>query len=471
MKSSTETVLIVEDVVSLAMTYRSYLKAEKVDVEVVGDGQSALAAIRKNPPTVIVLDINLPDISGMDILETLKSEGLDIPVIVITGDGSIQTAVETMRRGAFDFIVKPFNADRLRVTLRNALTQHKLKAQVTELRQTFSSDGLGEFIGRSLTMQSVYQILRSAAKSKATVFVTGESGTGKELCARALHQLSERAGKPFVALNCASIPPGLLESEIFGHVKGSFTGATSDRLGAVLSADGGTLFLDEIGEMQADFQTKLLRFLETGQVQRVGEDAVRSSDIRIVCATNRDPRREVAEGRFREDLFYRLHVIPVEMPPLRERETDALLLAQHYLSTFAEEDGKQVEGFTEAAENAILSYAWPGNVRELRNAVRNAVVLGQGTLIDVGDLPIDLNRSAPMHNDNSFTHDQDAAAGLGSRVDGARAIIPLDAQIDNAIQRAINLMDGSIPKAAAALKVSPSTIYRRLQAQAQKDSA
>ncbi|MGI9408752.1 MAG: sigma-54 interaction domain-containing protein, partial [Hyphomicrobiaceae bacterium] len=331
--------------------------------------------------------------------------------------------------------------------------------------------GLGEFIGRSLTMQSVYQILRSAAKSKATVFVTGESGTGKELCASALHQLSDRADKPFVAINCASIPPGLLESEIFGHVKGSFTGATSDRLGAVLSANGGTLFLDEIGEMQADFQSKLLRFLETGQVQRVGEDTLRSSDIRIVCATNRDPRLEVAEGRFREDLFYRLHVIPVEMPPLRERETDSLLLAQHYLATFAEEDGKSVEGFTEAAENAILTYAWPGNVRELRNAVRNAVVLGQGALIDVSDLPIDLNRNAPLKNQGSFTQEHGTAPFSKSMVDGARAIIPLEAQIDNAIQRAINIMDGSIPKAAAALKVSPSTIYRRLQARAQKNSA
>lgn len=337
MPAKQATVLIVEDVVSLAMTYRSYLKAENVAIEVVGDGQAALDVVANNPPNAIILDINLPDISGMDILQTLKEKGLDIPVIMITGDGSIQTAVETMRRGAFDFIVKPFTADRLRVTIRNALTQHKLKEQVNELRQSFAIEGFGDFIGNSLTMQSVYQILRSAAQSNATVFVTGESGTGKELCAEALHKMSKRADKPLVAINCASIPPGLLESEIFGHVKGSFTGATTDRLGAVLSADGGTLFLDEIGEMQPEFQSKLLRFLETGQVQRVGEDKLRKSNVRIVCATNRDPRHEVAEGRFREDLFYRLHVIPVEMPPLRERETDSLMLANHFLQMFAKE--------------------------------------------------------------------------------------------------------------------------------------
>ena len=313
MPAKQASVLIVEDVVSLAMTYRSYLKAENVAIEVVGDGQAALDAVANNPPNAIILDINLPDISGMDILQTLREKGLDIPVIMITGDGSIQTAVETMRRGAFDFIVKPFTADRLRVTLRNALTQHKLKEQVNELKQSFAAEGFADFIGNSLTMQSVYQILRSAAQSNATVFVTGESGTGKELCAEALHKMSKRADKPLVAINCASIPPGLLESEIFGHVKGAFTGATTDRLGAVLSADGGTLFLDEIGEMQPEFQSKLLRFLETGQVQRVGEDKLRKSNVRIVCATNRDPRHEVAEGRFREDLFYRLHVIPVEM--------------------------------------------------------------------------------------------------------------------------------------------------------------
>ncbi len=470
MPAKQATVLIVEDVVSLAMTYRSYLKAENVAIEVVGDGQAALDAVANNPPNAIILDINLPDISGMDILQTLKEKGLDIPVIMITGDGSVQTAVETMRRGAFDFIVKPFTADRLRVTLRNALTQHKLKEQVNELRQNFAAEGFGDFIGNSLTMQSVYQILRSAAQSNATVFVTGESGTGKELCAEALHKMSKRADKPLVAINCASIPPGLLESEIFGHVKGSFTGATTDRLGAVLSADGGTLFLDEIGEMQPEFQSKLLRFLETGQVQRVGEDKLRKSNVRIVCATNRDPRHEVAEGRFREDLFYRLHVIPVEMPPLRERETDSLMLANHFLEMFAMEDGKPLEGFTEAAEDAILTYTWPGNIRELKNAVRNAVVLGQGPMIDVGDLPIDLHRQA--NPAPAGTRDPGVRLMQPTSHAGASSqIVPLEQQIDVAIQRAINALDGSIPKAAAALKVSPSTIYRRLQSRSHKDSA
>lgn len=470
MPAKPATVLIVEDVVSLAMTYRSYLKAENVHVEVVGNGQAALDAVTSSPPNAIILDINLPDISGMDILETLKSQGLDIPVIMITGDGSVQTAVETMRRGAFDFIVKPFTADRLRVTLRNALTQHKLKEQVNELRQSFAAEGFGDFIGNSLTMQSVYQILRSAAQSNATVFVTGESGTGKELCAEALHKMSKRADKPLVAINCASIPPGLLESEIFGHVKGSFTGATSDRLGAVLSADGGTLFLDEIGEMQPDFQSKLLRFLETGQVQRVGEDKLRKSNVRIVCATNRDPRLEVAEGRFREDLFYRLHVIPVEMPPLRERETDSLMLANHFLQMFAQEDGKSLDGFTEAAEDAILTYTWPGNIRELKNAVRNAVVLGSGPTVDVGDLPIDLHRQS--NSGGGGAHDTSIRLTQTAGHPGASSqVVPLEQQIDIAIQRAINTMDGSIPKAAAALKVSPSTIYRRLQSRSDKDSA
>lgn len=464
-------VLVVEDTATLAQTYLSFLAREQVRATTVSTGRAALERIEASPPAAIVLDVNLPDMNGLEILKELKARAVPCEVVIITSNASINLAVEAMREGAFDFIVKPCSADRLRVTVRNALERRSLASTVEALKDTFTRAAFCGFVGHSLAMQRVYRILQSAAPSTATVFVTGESGTGKELCAEALHRLSKRAKGPLVAINCAAIPHELLESELFGHVKGAFTGATSDRQGAALRADGGTLFLDEIGEMRSDFQAKMLRFLQTGQVQRIGEDRPQAVDVRIVCATNRDPRSEVAAGRFREDLFYRLHVIPVEMPPLREREDDVLLLARHFLGRFAEMDGKHFDGLTPEAEEAFLRYPWPGNVRELQNVVRKIVVLGEGPRVALDQLPPELTGPATAPAGETAPPGGTVAAAVRpapprDAAERVASIVPLESVIDRTISEAIAACDGSIPRAAAALKVSPSTIYRRLQAKA-----
>ncbi|MCW5736948.1 MAG: sigma-54-dependent Fis family transcriptional regulator [Enhydrobacter sp.] len=466
-------VLIVEDAPALVETYTAYLKSENCNIASAGTGAEALAAIDMAPPDVLVLDINLPDMNGIDLLREVRRRELPIEAIVVTGQGSVRLAVESMREGALDFLTKPFTADRLRVTVRNALERRKLQSQVAAIQEETSRDRFCNFIGRSMAMQTVYRILQNAAASKATVFVTGESGTGKELCADALHKLSRRREKPFVALNCAAIPRDLLESEVFGHAKGAFTGATSDRTGAALQANGGTLFLDEICEMDLGLQAKILRFLQTGTVQRVGEDKTRPVDVRIVCATNRNPQAEVEGGRFREDLFYRLHVIPLDLPPLRERDDDVLLIARHFLVQYAKEDGKRFTGFSPDAESAMLSYSWPGNVRELQNTMRNVVVLNDGETIELAMLPRALQGLPPVLGQRiagvrpsaspSFAMPS-AAAAPDSSAAANDAIEPLDMVVRRTIERAIALSDGNIPKAASALQVSPSTLYRRLQA-------
>ncbi len=460
-------VLIVEDVATLARTYLSFLAGEPAGATAVSTGAEAMARLEKDPPAVLVLDVNLPDMSGLDILAETRRRALPTEVIIVTSNASINLAIDAMRQGAFDLIVKPFSADRLRVTVRNALERHRLTGALEMIRSELGGDEFCGFIGNSVAMQAVYQVLSSVAPSRASVFVTGESGTGKELCAEAIHKLSKRSSAPFVAVNCAAIPEDLIESELFGHVKGAFTGATSDRQGAALRANGGTLFLDEIGELKPDFQAKLLRFLQSGAVQRVGEDKLHTVDIRIVCATNRDPRTEVAAGRFREDLFYRLYVIPIELPPLREREHDIVLLARRLLGRYSQDEGSGFVGFTSEAEDALLRYSWPGNVRELQNVIRKIVVLGKGPVVGIGDLPPEILRPAFQAQAKAGPASVSAAAVELPTSDVTLDIIPLQETIDNTIDTVIARLGGSIPKAAAALKVSPSTIYRRLQARSE----
>lgn len=455
MSSKRPKVLIVEDASALAETYVAYLSGEPVDLVVSGSGEEALQTMQSVIPDVVILDVNLPGKNGIEVLGEIRRQGMPAEVIVMTAQGSVNLAVKAMRDGAFDFLLKPFSADRLRVTLRNALEQRRLKYRIESLESIFPHERFCDFIGDSVAMQSVYQILRCAAKSKASVFVIGESGTGKELCAQALHQLSNRKMKPFVALNCAAIPRDLMESEFFGHVKGSFSGAVSDRQGAILNANGGTLFLDEIGEMEVSLQAKILRFLQMGVVQRVGEDRQRQSDVRIVAATNRDIRDEVAAGRFREDLFYRLYVIPVEVPPLRDRDGDVLLIAQHFLAAYSREDGKAFAEFSPETQEALLRYPWPGNVRELQNVIRNVVVLNDASRVELSMLPPDVRgqnsiRSTAIVSQSAVSKPQES-------------ILPLEKQIDTAIDLAIEHCGGSIPRASVFLEVSPSTIYRRLQ--------
>ena len=305
MSNTAAHILLVEDSPAMARVYREYLSIDGHRIKAAASVAAALEALEAEPPDVIVLDLQLPDGSGADVLRHVRSAGLHAAVVVVTANGSVNSAVEAMRDGAFDFIVKPVSGERLIYTVRNAVERQQLRQIVQTYKQIDRQQFCG-FVGGSLPMQAVYRTIESAAKSKASIFITGESGTGKEVCADAIHRTSPRADKPFIALNCAAIPQDLMESEIFGHVKGAFTGATTDRTGAAMLADGGTLFLDEICEMPLDLQVKLLRFIQTGSVQPVGGHTTQKVDVRFVSATNRDPMREVQEGRFREDLFYRL---------------------------------------------------------------------------------------------------------------------------------------------------------------------
>lgn len=473
-------VLLIEDTPSLALLYKQYLADDPVEVITATTGAEGLDAIRQSPPAVVLLDLELPDMNGLEILKYMQANQLPGSVVVITAHGSVNVAVEAMRTGAYDFIVKPFNANRLRVTVNNALERQKLSQMVQNI-QAGARESYAGFIGKSLSMQAIYRIIDSAAKSKATVFITGESGTGKEVCAQAIHQQSARSDAPFVAINCGAIPRELMESEIFGHKKGAFTGATSDREGAATMADGGTLFLDEIGEMPMDLQTKLLRFIQTGTFQKVGGTRMEKVDVRFVCATNRDVLREVERGNFREDLYYRLHVIPIAMPPLRERDEDVLHIARALLEEISKEEDRGFEGFSAEVEQILLNYNWPGNVRELQNILRNVVVLNEGPVVTANMLPATMRRQVDQAKNIQGMPPsqwaQDAQTGpaydsltahtdSGYRESGQAdpAIKPLWQVEREAIEQAIEQCDGNIPKAAKLLDVAPSTIYRKKQA-------
>jgi two-component system repressor protein LuxO len=463
--ASHPTVLLVEDSGSLAVVYQGYLRQEKARLVHKATGGEAMAFLAEQVPDVVLLDLKLPDMDGMDILKHIHQQGLPCSVVIITAHGSVDVAVDSMRYGAFDFIEKPFNAKRLLVTVRNALERQSLNTLVDRYRENFERERYHGFIGASLAMQAVYRIIDSAAASKATVFITGESGTGKEVCAEALHKQSPRKEQPFVALNCAAIPRDLMESEIFGHVKGAFTGAAAERRGAASLADGGTLFLDEICEMDLDLQSKLLRFIQTGSFQKVGSGQVEKVDIRFVCATNRDPWAEVQAGRFREDLLYRLHVIPIDLPPLREREQDVLLIARHFLREYAGEENKAFQRFSPECEQVLLDYAWPGNVRQLLNVIRNVVVLHQGDVVAPEMLPPPLKPSQqPAAGPAKAPPAGVAPPNNAPAAAGHSAVLPLWQVEKQAIEQAIALCDGHIPKAASLLEVSASTIYRKLQA-------
>lgn len=461
---STPDVLIIEDTASLLLVYEKWLKKEGILADKAITGSDALAKLRSGTYRVTLLDLQLPDMSGQELLEIIREEAIPTTVVVITSNASINTAVDVMRGGAYDFVVKPVSEARLITTTRNAFERHILKTVVADVQEKTANIREHGFIGKSPAMLSVYKTIEAVAASAIPIFITGESGTGKEVCATTIHSTGPRKKKPFVALNCAAIPKDLLESELFGHVKGAFSGATNDRIGAARSADGGTLFLDEICEMDITLQSKLLRFLQTGAVQPVGSDRVLSVDARILCATNKNPAVEVAEGRFREDLFYRLHVIPVQLPPLRDRNADIVEIAQSFLSSFGSDEGKDFQGFSAEAEDVLMRHSWPGNIRELQNVVRSAVVLNTGEQITAEML--NLNQVDPLLFSKTAVASGDTARGGVAHTIGNLSLT-LDLEQSFAenerllIEAVISECDGSIPKAAKLLQLSPSTIYRK----------
>ena len=479
-------ILLVEDTVPLARTYEAYLEGEAYVVQHVETGKEALAVLADDPPDAVLLDLMLPDMDGLTILEHISTEHIPSAVIVITANASLNTAIDAMRLGALDFLVKPFNADRLKVTLKNVLERQHLSQIVETYRTEIDRQEYQGFIGSSLAMQRVYRIIDSAAGSKATAFITGESGTGKEVCAAAIHNQSPRGTKPFIALNCGAIPKDLMESEIFGHIKGAFTGAVADRDGAATRAHGGTLFLDEICEMDLNLQTKLLRFIQTGTFQKVGGSKLEEVDIRFVCATNKDPMVEVAEGRFREDLFYRLHVIPIHMPDLKERGDDVLAIADKLLADYANEEGKPFQGFDDQVRAVFSAYPWPGNVRQLQNVIRNIVVLNDGERVTSEMLPAPLDSLvesvAPLPVGMSSGADESMLKMVvpGRPETGAvndlkplreEDLRPLEDMEREIIEHAIDLCGGNVPKAASHLGISASTIYRKRQSWEEKEKA
>jgi two-component system repressor protein LuxO len=454
-------VLLVEDTRSLAEVYRQYLRAEPWPirhVETLAEADEALASQKFD---LVMLDLRLPDGDGLELLRRIKARAEAPAVIVITAHGSVATAVDAMRAGAVDFLLKPFSAERLIVTIANALERRRLTQEVAALRAAGERASFCGFIGAAPTMQAVYRMIENAAASRATVFATGESGTGKELCAEAIHRLSLRAAGPFVAINCAAIPRDLMESEIFGHVRGAFTGAIADRIGAASQADGGTLFLDEICELDLALQGKLLRFVQTGTFQRVGSTRTERVDVRFVCATNRDPLSEVRAGRFREDLYYRLHVVPIHLPPLRDRGDDVVAIAESFLQQFSREEGRAFRGFQPDAEAALRAHPWPGNVRELENAIRTTVVLNDGESVAARMLPASVLARARVEPPEAQTAGMRAPPRGGAGA--AAGIRPLDVIEREAIHAAIAECEGNVPKAAAHLGVSPSTLYRKLR--------
>ena len=465
--SSKARILLVEDSPSLASVYENYLAADGYSCVTVDSGGDALVHLKTQAPDIVLLDLHLPDMSGMEILRHIHDSDMDTAVIIITAHGSIDVAVEAMNYGAIDFIAKPFDATRLRVTVGNVLEKRRLSSIVVNYQKTFDRDRFHGFIGASLPMQAVYRIIENAAPSKATVFVTGESGTGKELCAEAIHAESPRHDRPFVAINCAAIPRDLMESEIFGHVKGAFTGAATRRDGAATRADGGTLFLDEICEMDLELQSKLLRFIQTGRYQRVGDSKEEQVDIRIICATNRDPLDEVRAGRFREDLYYRLNVIPIALPPLRERGEDILAIANAMLRQMSDEEGKGFNGFSQTVKDSLRTHQWPGNVRELQNVVRNVVVLNNGDQVTEDMFPETLRQARVLaqyvaENEPPATDARaNDAVSLPTGRGSSTVVRPLWIEEKEIIERAIEICKGNIPRAAAMLEISASTIYRK----------
>jgi len=440
-------VLVVDDEPSARTGLEKLLVQEGYSVSLASNGREALEIATQLPLDVVITDLKMPEMDGIALLQKLRETSRDLPVIVLTAFSDLPSAVSAMRAGASDFVTKPVDFDALCLILERSLERSNLRLEAEGLRQQLrdrEGSGLENLVGGSPAMQKTYRTALHVAASRATVLITGESGTGKGELAKAIHRRSPRAAKPFVAVQCSALTESLLESELFGHEKGSFTGADKKRIGRFEQANLGTLFLDEVGEISPSTQVKLLRVLQERSFERVGGNELITVDVRLLAATNRDLVADVQSGRFREDLYYRLNVVQIEMPPLRVREGDVMLLARHFMRRFASENHKRVEDMTEAARAKLVSYRWPGNVRELENAMERAVVLCEGEVIDEEHLPL-----GPV-----------AHGGTSSspRVPGSTL-----AEIErHAILTTLEAVGGSTSKAAEMLDISVRTIQYRM---------
>ncbi|QDT88823.1 sigma-54-dependent transcriptional regulator [Gimesia algae] len=448
--SDNSRILVIDDEQSMCELIETDLRLRSLQVDWFTDAAQAMTAIDQNNYDVVLTDVRMPGTTGLQLCQQLTGFRPDIPVVLMTAFGSLETAVSAMRAGAYDFITKPIEMDLLAITVRRAIDHHRLTEQVRLLKESNQAvRSFGGMIGSSPAMQKLYDQLERVAVSDAGVLITGESGTGKELVSRSIHANSRRAEKPFVAINCAALSESLLESELFGHVKGAFTDARSERRGLFLEASGGTLLLDEMGEMPMSMQVKLLRTLEERVLRPVGSDKEIPFDVRVICATNRDLEASVADGIFREDLYYRINVIGLHLPPLRSRGTDVLRLAEHFLKQFSTAENKLVTDLAEGVAEKLLQYHWPGNIRELRNVMERAVALTRHDKITVADLPEKITN----YHSNQILID-------GLDPDGLVSLEELERRY---ITHVLEATGGNQTQAARILGLDRKTIYRKLK--------
>ncbi len=448
-------VLLVDDDAKLVRLVQLELGEEGLESVVAATGAEALARLEEEEPTTVVLDLQLPDVHGRALLERLARDWPHLPVVVLTAEGAIQEVVECMRLGAVDFVQKPFDRERLVTSIRNAERRGALEARVSALtRELRRGEGFAAIVGESPALRRTVELLQRASESDVTVLLEGESGTGKEVAARAIHADGARRSGPFVAVNCGAIPAGLIESELFGHERGAFTGASAARQGCFEQASGGTIFLDEVGELRPDLQVRLLRVLQERAIQRVGGNRPRPVDVRVIAATNRELQVMVAERSFREDLYYRLAVFPVRLPPLRDREGDVLLLAQAFVKRFAKGHARRLRGLSPEACRALEAYRWPGNVRELENVLERAVILEDGEAISLSSLPDAIVCALDA---------RDGARAQPARAAARGEIRPLEEEERAVIERALELTGWNVKEAAERLKIGRATIYRKIE--------
>ncbi len=445
------TILIIDDEKNIREGLGAALEMEGYKIALASDGKAGLERLVKGDIDLVITDLRMPEVSGEHVLAKVSAENPGVPVIVLTGHGSIDSAVDAMRNGAYDFLTKPLNLDQLVLIVKRALQGRELVLKHKELQEELNSrKSFESIIGKSAEMQKIFEIVRKAAGSKASVLITGESGVGKELIANALHNLSPRRDNSLIKVHCAALSENLLESELFGHEKGAFTGATSLKRGRFELANGGTIFLDEIGEIDQNVQIKILRVLQDKRFERVGGEETLEVDVRVIAATNRDLEAEIAAGRFREDLYYRLNVVHIHVPPLRDRRDDIPLLITAFLQEFAKENGKTIEGIDSRARSALYKFDWPGNIRQLRNCLESAVVMSSGPIIKLEDLP-------PSIAGSSQTDIIEVPAG-----------IPMAEAEKMLILQNLAINKGNKTKTADILGIGRKTLHRKLDEYAGK---
>lgn len=446
--------LIVDDEQNMCELIETDLRLRGLDSRWCLSADEAIDRMHQENFDVVLTDVRMPGTTGLQLCQQLSQLRPDVPVIVMTAFGTLETAITAMRSGAYDFITKPIEMDLLAITLRRAIEHRQLSEQVRLLKASAQEVvSFGQMIGKSPAMVKLYDQLDRVSQSDAAVLISGESGTGKELVARSIHSHSRRGSQSFVAVNCAALTETLLESELFGHVKGAFTDARGERRGLFLEADGGTLLLDEMGEMPMSMQVKLLRALEERTVRPVGSDRETPFDVRVLTATNRDLETAVAEGRFREDLYYRINVIGIELPPLRSRGTDTLRLAEHFLKQFAKAENKSVDGLAEGVAEKLLAYSWPGNIRELRNVMERAVALTRYDKITIEDLP---EKISQFKSGTVFIGGLDPAE-----------LVPMEEIERRYIEHVLAAVGGNQTQAARILGLDRKTIYRKIKRDAE----